>query len=66
MLATAVAIGRGARYFTEGLLAVWYGDQEMEFIRQNGRTVYLWVVGCLLVAVAGYVVWRRAVTPARR
>jgi len=64
--ATAVAIGRGARYFTEGFLALRYGDQAMEFIRQNGTTVSLWIVGGLLVALAGYVLWRKAMTLARR
>jgi len=64
--ATAVAIGRGARYFTEGFLALRYGDQAMEFIRQNGTTVSLWIVAGLLVALAGYVLWRKAVTLARR
>ena len=64
--ATAVAIGRGARYFTEGLLALRYGDQAIEFIRENGRTVSLWLVAGLLVVLAGYLLWRKAVTSARR
>ena len=64
--ATAVAIGRGARYFTEGLLALWYGDRAIEFIHQNGRAVSLSLVACLLIGVAGYLVWRRVTTAARR
>jgi membrane protein YqaA with SNARE-associated domain len=64
--ATAVAIGRGARYFTEGFLALRYGDQAMEFIRDNGTTVSLWLVAGLLLALAGYVLWRKAVTSAPR
>jgi membrane protein YqaA with SNARE-associated domain len=60
--ATAIAIGRGARYFTEGLLAVWYGEQAMDFMRQNGGVVSLAVVACLAVALVGYVLWRKAVT----
>ena len=37
---TAIAIGRGIRYFGEGLLAVRYGDQAMAFLaraRPDGR-----------------------------
>ena len=64
--ATAVAIGRGARYFTEGFLALRYGDQAIEFIRENGRTVSLWLVAGLLAVLAGYLLWRKAVTSARR
>ena len=32
---TAIAIGRGIRYFGEGLLAVWYGDQAMDVPRRQ-------------------------------
>lgn len=54
----AVGAGRAARYFTEGLLAVRYGDQAIEFIEQNGRVVS--VVLALLVLIGGtcYFVWR--------
>jgi membrane protein YqaA with SNARE-associated domain len=63
--ATAVAIGRGARYFTEGLLALWYGEQTMEFVRRNGAVVSLGIVTCLAVALAGYVLWRKAASAKR-
>jgi membrane protein YqaA with SNARE-associated domain len=55
----AVAIGRGARYFAEGLLAVWYGEQAMAFIRENGAVVSLWLVAVLLVGFGVYLLWRR-------
>ncbi len=55
----AIASGRGLRYFTEGLLAIWYGDRAMEFIRDNGPTVALAVVGLLVAGLAGYLVSRR-------
>ncbi len=35
---TAIAIGRGIRYFGEGLLAVWYGDQAIAFIHENAAS----------------------------
>ena len=41
----AIAIGRGFRYFGEGLLAVYYGDDAAEFLRENAQTVALTVAG---------------------
>ena len=35
---TAILIGRGLRYTVEGLLALWYGERAMAFIRDNGST----------------------------
>ena len=57
--------GRGARYFTEGLLAVWYGEQAILFIRENGAAVSLGIVTVLVVAFVAYLFWRKAV-PATR
>lgn len=57
---TAIAIGRGLRYFGEGWLAVRYGDQAIVYMEENGRSVALALAGLLLVAVAGYLVWRKA------
>ena len=37
----AVAIGRGVRYFGEGLLALWYGERALAFMQENARTVGL-------------------------
>jgi membrane protein YqaA with SNARE-associated domain len=36
---TAIAIGRGVRYFGEGILAVLWGDAALAFIQQNGRNI---------------------------
>ncbi len=57
---TAIAIGRGLRYFTEGLLALWYGDRAMEFIRENGPSVALAVVAMLVAGFTVYLYSRRA------
>jgi len=54
---TAVAIGRGARYFIEGLLAVRYGDRAMVFIHDHGTKAALIVVALLLAGLAVYVAW---------
>jgi len=57
---TAIAIGRGIRYFGEGLLAVWYGDQAIAFIHENAATVSIILVGLLVAGLAAYVIWRRS------
>jgi membrane protein YqaA with SNARE-associated domain len=57
---TAIAIGRGLRYFGEGLLAVRYGDQAVAYMEENAGTVTLALAGVLLAAVIGYVLWSKA------
>jgi membrane protein YqaA with SNARE-associated domain len=56
---TAIAIGRGLRYFGEGLLALWYGEMAMKYIEENGRQVSLVLVGVLAGGVLLYLLWRR-------
>ena len=56
---TAIAIGRGIRYFGEGLLAVWYGDRAITFLRENGARVSLALVAVLAVVFATYLLWTR-------
>jgi len=63
--AVAISIGRGIRYFGEGLLAVWYGDRAMDFIRDNGRTVALTLVGLLILGFVGYALVKKARGPKR-
>jgi len=55
----AIAIGRGARYFVEGLLAIWYGEQAIAFIRENATTVSLVVAGVLTAGMAAYFLWSK-------
>jgi membrane protein DedA with SNARE-associated domain len=50
----AVALGRGVRYFGEGLLAVWYGERAAEFIKHNASTVSLVLAIAALVFGAGW------------
>ncbi len=55
----AIAIGRGLRYFGEGLLAVWYGDAAIGYIREHGKEVAL--IAAVLVLVGGVAyLWRRS------
>jgi membrane protein YqaA with SNARE-associated domain len=55
----AIAIGRGARYLVEGLLAVWYGERALAYIHAHGRDASLAVVGLLAVGLIGYLLWNR-------
>lgn len=50
----AVTIGRGIRYFGEGLLALWYGEWALEFLKAHARAISLWL--CAIVATVA-VVW---------
>lgn len=52
--ATAIAIGRGARYLLLGFLAVKYGDQTMEFVGRHAMGVSLGVVGVLAGGFVAY------------
>jgi membrane protein YqaA with SNARE-associated domain len=60
---TAVVIGRGIRYFSEGILAVMYGPAAIEFVQRNYGKVGL-VVAILIVvaAVIFFTVVRRRVS----
>ena len=58
----AVAVGRGIRYFGEGLLAVRYGDQAVEFLRVNGPLVTIVLAALGLVGGSAYLLIRRRTT----
>jgi membrane protein YqaA with SNARE-associated domain len=45
---TAILIGRGIRYFSEGILAVWYGPAAIKFVQQNFGKIGL-VVAIVIV-----------------
>ena len=55
----AVTIGRGVRYFGEGLLALWYGQWALDVLHEHGRTVSLWLAGIFVVLGAVYIWWNR-------
>jgi membrane protein YqaA with SNARE-associated domain len=59
----AIGVGRGVRYFGEGILAVMYGRQALDYIHENGRTVGL-VLGILVLALGvAYYFWKRRTEP---
>jgi membrane protein YqaA with SNARE-associated domain len=56
---TAIAIGRGLRYFGEGLLAVWYGERAVTYMHDHARQVSLGLAVAILVGGIGWVVWQK-------
>ena len=56
---TAIAIGRGIRYFGEGLLAVWYGEAAGDFLRDNAQPIALALAATFLFCGLGYILWSR-------
>ena len=55
----AVTIGRGLRYFGEGLLAVWYGEQAVGFVRDNAHTIALWLAVAIAAGGLAWLLWTR-------
>jgi membrane protein YqaA with SNARE-associated domain len=58
--ALAIGMGRGIRYFGEGLLAIWYGDRAIEYVAANGRRIGLGLVTLLAIALTAYILRKRA------
>jgi membrane protein DedA with SNARE-associated domain len=57
--ATAVFIARFIRYFGEGLLAVYYGEQAAAFLEQHARETGLWLAGIALVLGGAWILFTR-------
>src|SRR5438552_7634521 len=56
----AIAIGRGARYFIEALLAIRYGDRAVAFMHHNAGLASLVTVGVLVAGLVAYILWSKA------
>jgi membrane protein YqaA with SNARE-associated domain len=54
---TAILIGRGTRYFIEGLLALWYGERAIAYLREHGVQVAATAVVLVLVGFLIYLRW---------
>ena len=57
---TAVAIGRGARYFIEGFLAVRYGEAAITFMHAHAASVSLALAALLLGGLIWWIAWTKA------
>ena len=60
---TAVALGRGFRYFGEGWLAVQYGEQAEAMLVENGEIVSWGLAGIVVVATIAYFLLRNRQRP---
>lgn len=60
----AVALGRGVRYFGEGLLALWYGERAAVFLKNHARELSLALAGVVLLAGLVWIWYRRRRAPA--
>ncbi|MBV9923716.1 MAG: VTT domain-containing protein [Acidobacteria bacterium] len=60
-----VMIARSIRYVVEGTLAVFYGEQVLVFMKDNGLYILSGVGALLVVGVGGYVLFKHVRTPRR-
>jgi membrane protein YqaA with SNARE-associated domain len=56
---TAVLIGRGIRYFSEGILAVMYGQAAVQFVHENFPTIGLVLAIVIVAGALGYLYYNR-------
>ena len=54
----SISVGRGIRYFGEGLLALWYGERAIAWLQTNGRAVAIAMGIAALVGGVAYYVWK--------
>ena len=55
----AVALGRGARFFGIGFLALWKGKQALEWIRDNAAAAGFGLAIAVVVIATVYIWWKR-------
>ena len=61
-----LAVARGFRYLTVGVLSILYGEEAIGFIEENGRAVALAIAALIVVGAAGWLLWRRRTRNAAR
>jgi membrane protein YqaA with SNARE-associated domain len=54
----SISVGRGIRYFGEGLLALWYGERAIAWLQTNGRAVAIAMGIAALVGGVAYYIWK--------
>jgi membrane protein DedA with SNARE-associated domain len=60
-----IMIARSVRYFVEGALAVFYGEQVIDFMRVNGVYILSGVGALVVVGIAVYLLVKRVRAPRR-
>lgn len=56
---TTIMLARTLRYFVGGVLAIYYGEQVIEFLQERGLQIVLVVVGACLLGIIVYLIWTR-------
>ncbi len=51
-----ILIARSLRYYTEGILAIYYGERVLRFLRDNGLIIVTMVGGLCLLALVIYLI----------
>jgi membrane protein YqaA with SNARE-associated domain len=51
-----ILLARSFRYYTEGILAIFYGERVLRFLKDNGLLIVSIVAGVLLIALVIYLV----------
>jgi len=60
-----IMIARSLRYFVEGTLAVFYGQQVIQFMKVNGLSILGGVAALVFLGIGGYVLFKRIRSPRR-
>lgn len=55
----AIAIGRGIRYFGEGLLAVYFGERAGDFLQEHAVVLAVSAGGLAVLLGGGWFLWQR-------
>ena len=54
-----ILIARSVRYYTEGILAVYYGERVLRFLKDNGLLIVSIVAGAVVIGLAIYLLSSR-------
>jgi len=55
----AIGVGRGVRYFGEGILALLWGEAALNYVQENGQVVALALGLIALIGGGAYIWWRK-------
>ena len=60
-----IMLARSLRYYVEGALAVYYGEQVIDFLRHNGLLILSVAAGLVIVGIVVYIAVKHIKTPKR-